>query len=97
MRNFLLEHSRVIVQDDSGIPLRAFPKGWDVQCYGRYVPHNETFAKYHQPDLAAVYQRQPAVDLSVSPSAIIGKKKTASSCSPRPGGPAPPAADELPR
>jgi hypothetical protein len=63
VRSFLLEHSRVIVQDDSGIPLRAFPKGWDVHCYGRYVPHNETFAKYHQPDLAAVYQRNPSSEL----------------------------------
>ncbi len=26
VRNFLLNHSRVIIQDDSGIPLRAFPK-----------------------------------------------------------------------
>jgi hypothetical protein len=63
VRNFLLEHSRVIIQDDSGIPLRAFPKGWNVHCYGRYVPHNETFAKYHQPDLAAVYQGNPTPPL----------------------------------
>jgi hypothetical protein len=59
VRNFLLEHSRVIIQDDSGIPLRAFPKNWKVDCYGRYVPHAEMFGKYHQPDLAAIYQRQP--------------------------------------
>ena len=36
VRNFLLENSRVIIQDDSGIPLRSFPKGWTVDCYGRY-------------------------------------------------------------
>jgi len=59
VRNFLLENSRVIVQDDSGIPLRAFPKKWKVNCYGRYVPHNEEFEKYHQPDLAAHYAQQP--------------------------------------
>ncbi len=59
VRKFLLEHSRVIVQDDSGIPLRAFPKGWEVNCYGHYVPHRTTFAKFTQPDLAAVYQRNP--------------------------------------
>ncbi len=63
VRDFLFANSRVLVQDDSGIPLRAFPKGWDVHCYGRYVPHNETFAKYYQPDLAAVYQRQPTTPL----------------------------------
>ena len=59
VRNFLLEHSRVIIQDDSGIPLRSFPKSWKVDCYGRYVPHAEMFGKYHQPDLATVYAKDP--------------------------------------
>lgn len=59
VRNFLLENSRVIIQDDSGIPLRAFPKDWKVDCYGRYVPHAEMFGKYHQPELAAIYNREP--------------------------------------
>ena len=59
VRNFLLEHSRVIIQDDSGIPLRDFPKGWKVDCYGRYVPHKEMFGKYHQPDLAKIYDKDP--------------------------------------
>jgi hypothetical protein len=54
VRNFLLEHSEVIVQDDSGIPLRAFPKKWKVQCFGRYVPHSDEFVKYNQADLAAL-------------------------------------------
>lgn len=58
-RSFLLEHSRVIIQDDSGIPLRSFPKSWKVNCYGRFVPHAEMFGKYDQPDLAAVYAREP--------------------------------------
>ncbi len=38
VRDFLLENSRIIVQDDSGIPLKAFPKSWAVDCYGRFVP-----------------------------------------------------------
>ena len=59
VRNFLLNNSRVIIQDDSGIPLRAFPKTWKVDCYGRYVPHAEMFGKYHQPELAAIYNREP--------------------------------------
>lgn len=58
-RDFLLEHSRVIIQDDSGIPLRSFPKGWKVNCYGRFVPHAEMFGKYDQPDLAAIFARDP--------------------------------------
>lgn len=59
VRNFLLNHSRIIIQDDSGIPLRAFPKGWKIDCYGRFVPHEEMFGKYDQPDLAAIYKREP--------------------------------------
>ena len=59
VRNFLLQNSRVIIQDDSGIPLRMFPKGWKVNCYGRYVAHHEEFEKYHQPDLAAIYEQSP--------------------------------------
>src|SRR5213595_3017159 len=54
VRNFLLQNSRVIIQDDSGIPLHAFPKGWKVNCYGRYIPHKDEFQKYYQPDLAAL-------------------------------------------
>jgi hypothetical protein len=58
VRNFLLNNCRAIVQDDSGIPLRAFPKTWKVDFYGHYVPHEE-FLKYQQPDLAAIYHREP--------------------------------------
>jgi hypothetical protein len=59
VRNFLLNNSRVIIQDDSGIPLKAFPKTWKVDFYGRYVPHEEMFGKYDQQELAAIYKRQP--------------------------------------
>ena len=59
VRNFLLQNSRVIIQDDSGIPLHAFSRGWKVNCYGRYVPHHEEFEKYHQADLAAIYAQNP--------------------------------------
>jgi hypothetical protein len=59
VRKFLLQNSRVIVQDDSGIPLLDFPKGWSVACFGRYVPHGDEFQKYYQPDLAALYAQNP--------------------------------------
>ena len=63
VRNFLLQNSKVIVQDDSGIPLRAFPKRWAVDYYGRYVQHGEMFGKYYQPDLAALYESNPPSEL----------------------------------
>ncbi|CAN5749891.1 hypothetical protein BH20VER1_BH20VER1_21890 [soil metagenome] len=63
VQKFLLENSRVIVQDDSGIPLRAFPKGWRVDVHGRYIPHGEMFGKYYQADLAAVFAENPGPEL----------------------------------
>jgi len=59
VRNFLLEHSSFIVQDDSGIPLRAFSKGWALEFYGRFIPHGEKFGKYDQQALAEIYRRSP--------------------------------------
>src|SRR5207248_666337 len=70
VRNFLLQNSRVIIQDDSGIPLHAFPKGWKVNCYGRYIPHKDEFQKYYQPDLAAlVGQNEAPLGFAISESA----------------------------
>src|SRR6266403_543021 len=59
VRNFLLERSKVIVQDDSGIPLRAFNKNWSLEFHGRFIPHGEKFGKYNQQELAAIYKRDP--------------------------------------
>jgi hypothetical protein len=59
VREFLLSHSSCIVQDDSGIPLRAFNKNWSLEYYGRFVPHGEKFGKYDQTALAEIYHRNP--------------------------------------
>jgi len=59
VRNFLLDHSAFIVQDDSGIPLRAFGKNWTLEFYGRFIPHGEKFGKYDQQALAEIYHRNP--------------------------------------
>jgi hypothetical protein len=69
-RDFLLNNCRVIVQDDSGIPLRHFATDrWQLRFFGRYV--NTTggiFAKYYQADLAEAFARvQPApLDFQIS-------------------------------
>jgi hypothetical protein len=59
VKNFLLDHSAFIVQDDSGIPLRSFGKNWQLEFYGRFIPHGEKFGKYDQAALAEVYHRNP--------------------------------------
>ncbi len=55
-RRFLLDHSQLIVQDDSGVPLRDFDPRWTIRYFGNYTAPIELFAKYHQPDLSAAYQ-----------------------------------------
>src|SRR5207248_9383999 len=52
VRGFLLAHSKVIVQDDSGIAYRFFSKDkWDVRFYGRYLGPIKRFLKNGQLDL----------------------------------------------
>ncbi|MDB6154590.1 MAG: hypothetical protein JWL90_3043 [Chthoniobacteraceae bacterium] len=64
VRRFILDNSRVIVQDDAGIPLRQFDDRWTLRFYGDYAAPIELFKQYQQPDLAAAYQRSPRQPLS---------------------------------
>src|ERR1700682_3444601 len=53
VRGYLLAHSKVILQDDSGIPYRFFSKDkWDVRFYGRYIGRINRFLKNGQLELA---------------------------------------------
>jgi hypothetical protein len=53
VRGFLLAHSKIILQDDSGISYRFFSKDkWNIRHYGRYVGPISRFKEYPQPDLA---------------------------------------------
>ena len=53
VRGYLLAHSKVILQDDSGIPYRFFTKDkWDVRFHGRYIGPIKRFLKNGQLDLA---------------------------------------------
>ncbi len=57
VRNFLLQNSEVIVQDDSGIPLHDLQAAhWMVRFYGTYQGPIELFAKNYQPDLEQAYR-----------------------------------------
>ncbi len=64
VREFLLEHSSLIVQDDSGIPLRFLAlQKWDIRYCGRYLGPIEVFKQYWQPDLAERYAREASTPL----------------------------------
>ena len=52
VRDFLLTHSKAIVQDDSGIPFAAFdPAKWRLRFFGDYAGPIEIFKQYYQPQL----------------------------------------------
>jgi hypothetical protein len=57
VRDFLLKHSAVIVQDDSGIPLKYFShQNWNLSVYGQYVGPIPIFKQHYQPDLAELFR-----------------------------------------
>jgi hypothetical protein len=56
VRNFLLQNSTAILQDDSGIPVRYFtPDHWTLRFFGVYSGPIELFKQYNQPDLRQFY------------------------------------------
>jgi hypothetical protein len=56
VRNFLLEDSAAILQDDSGIPVRYLkPDRWTLRFFGVYTGPIELFKQYNQPDLRQYY------------------------------------------
>lgn len=63
-RDFLLQNSSAIVQDDSGIPFRDFAaRDWNLRLFGSYAGTHGEFAKYHQPDLLTAYRGGSAAPL----------------------------------
>ncbi|HYY30637.1 MAG TPA: hypothetical protein VE860_22055 [Chthoniobacterales bacterium] len=56
VRNFLLENSVAILQDDSGIPVRYFSLDrWTLRFFGVYNGPIELFKQFNQPDLRKFY------------------------------------------
>jgi hypothetical protein len=68
VRQFILDHSRAIVEDDSGIPLRSFkPDTWDLNPFGTYVGPIEVFPGMGQPNLRELFQKghPPSLEFGV--------------------------------
>jgi len=64
IRNWLLAHSAVILQDDSGIPVNAFdPAIWSLRFFGTYIGPIDIFKQHFQPQLQATYQQIHAAPL----------------------------------
>lgn len=59
IRDAILNSSRAVLQDDSGIPFRFFRNPpWDVRLFGNYTGTLDIFKSDFQPDLLAAYQQQ---------------------------------------
>ena len=57
VRNFLLQNSASVLQDDSGIPVRYFtPDKWTLRFFGVYTAPIDLFKNYYQPDLRQYYE-----------------------------------------
>jgi hypothetical protein len=55
-RNFLLNTSQLILQDDSGIPYRDFKTGeWRIQLFGVYTDPLAIFQRRREPELQVAY------------------------------------------
>jgi hypothetical protein len=58
VRDFLLDRSVTILQDDSGVPVAKFdPDRWQIRTYGRGSEPIGEFANYPQPLLKDFYRR----------------------------------------
>ena len=55
VRNFLLEHSRVLLQDDSGIPVTRFDQArWQLRLFGHYSGPIGLFANRYQSETRTI-------------------------------------------
>lgn len=56
VRETILAKSRMVIEDDSGIPFRFFDAPtWDVRLYGTYKEPITMFRKWHQVDLESAF------------------------------------------
>jgi hypothetical protein len=56
-RNYILNSSNLIVQDDSGIPYKYFVNGkWNINLFGIYKRVIPLFSTRIQPDMVAAYR-----------------------------------------
>jgi hypothetical protein len=57
IERFILEHSRDVLQDDSGIPFTDLQRGgWELALFGSYEAPIPLFASKYQEDLAQAYR-----------------------------------------
>ena len=64
VRNFILEHSGTILQDDTGVPVSSFDrKKWQLQPFGHYVMPLSIFPNTYQTQMADLYRKGKPIPL----------------------------------
>jgi hypothetical protein len=59
IRNFLLEHTRLILQDDSGIPVSRFNQAtWQLRPFGHYAGPIALFSNRYQSKLSQLFSQR---------------------------------------
>lgn len=62
LRRLVLDRSQVVLEDDSGVPLRFLTSDrWTVDLYGNYEGVSAAYKEWLQADLAAAYRRSGEV------------------------------------
>ena len=52
----MLTNADVILQDDTGVPLKKFPKDFKIHLFGNYLmPYGKEWSGYFQKDLYKIY------------------------------------------
>ena len=58
IRDFILVHSKSIVQDDAGIPVAYFNLDkWNIRVFGTYIGPIEIFKQHYQPKLKEIFDQ----------------------------------------
>jgi len=63
LKQMILDDSAIVLQDDTGVPLRAFDDRWAVRLFGRYEAPGAPYEERAQPALRAAYEQRGATAL----------------------------------
>ena len=57
VRNFVLDHSKMIVQDDAGVPIADFNRNkWNLRLFGKYLGPIAIFRQHYQQKLKTLFE-----------------------------------------
>ena len=58
LKQMILDDSSIVLQDDTGVPFRAFDERWAVRLFGRYEAPGAPYEERVQPALRAAYDQR---------------------------------------